>query len=93
VLSVDPREREQTRAARGVADLLGAVAKRGVLLGDPGQLADRLVERRVGDEVVLRVGPVGAEQVVVQVVGNRLANMVCRAFWSPPGPVKPCSSP
>jgi len=25
--------------------------------------------------------------------GTRDANSVCRASWSPPGPVKPCSSP
>jgi hypothetical protein len=75
---VQPGERIDSRLAAGVTILMCTVAQCRMFLGEAAELADELIELMVRVEVVLSMRALGAEQIVVQVLGN-LAGKHCLA--------------
>ena len=95
-LAVDPAEGEDAGTVGGVAVHLrhrrrapgasAAASDRSAMCWYSGCVWSKLATRACVES--------GADQVVVVVAARpRLANMSWRASWSPPSPVKPCSSP
>ncbi|MCB5292185.1 hypothetical protein BJQ90_01619 [Arthrobacter sp. SO3] len=68
VLGVGPGEGVNARPVGGVAVLVRAVPQCEVLLRQRRELADVAVQRVGGVEIVARMGRVGAEQIIVEVV-------------------------
>ena len=90
---MQPREGVDPGLVTRVTILVRPIAQCRMRLRESGKFPNALIQRVVRIEVVLGVSAVGAEQIVVAVFRDLAGKQLCRATWSPPEPVKPCSSP